>query len=141
MPEIKIDEAEHTRLVTEAGRVATLEAENAQLKESAAAGARRDRAIVLIGERATEAKVTFTPLEQRGLLADLPVKEDASLDEETFVKAVDEAAATAKAVTLPPSGAALTGFGAYAGQPGTATATESATPVRSPWGRELQKGA
>lgn len=121
MPKIQVEEAVHTAALEKAGRVdelqeenATLKAENTQLKEAEATRVRRDRAGVLIGERATEAGVTFTALEQRGLVADLPLKEDGGvqvLDEDAFTTAVDEAAAAKKA-----AGGAGTVIG-HGGQP------------------------
>lgn len=92
MGKIQIEEAEHTRLTETAGRVtalqeenATLKAERDQLREEKIAGARRDRAAVLIGE----SEYDFDGLQTRGLLADLPLKEGA-LDEEAFKTAVAE---------------------------------------------------
>lgn len=103
MGKIQIEESEHTALSEKAGRVdalvtenASLKAKNTELEEAAAKSARLDRARVLVTERATTADVAFTPLEIKGLVVDLPLKEGA-LDEETFTKDVDEAAAAKKA--------------------------------------------
>lgn len=141
MGKIQIEESEHTRLSETAGRVPTLEselatvkAENDALKESAAADARTSRARTLIGESAH----TFTPLEARGLLADLPLKEGA-LDETVFAETIT-AAAKESAAVLGATG--VHGFGASAGQPGDTDAVESGRPTTSPWGRSLtEKGA
>lgn len=112
MGHIQVDEAVHTRAVEEAGRVPTLESERdtavqraetaeserdsarAQLAESA----RTSRASEIITAQATEAGVTFTALESRGLLAGLPLGDDGALDEAAFTTAV-EAAVTEKAAT------------------------------------------
>lgn len=102
MPKIQIEEAEHQRLTETAGRVdalqeenTTLKAEVSELKEEKAHRARTDRANELIAEAAKEVDVEFTPLEVKGLLADLPLKEDA-LDEEAFTTAVKTDAAAKK---------------------------------------------
>ena len=99
----QIEEARLRELEEAHGRVPTLESERDaqqaradQAEATLAERDRRDRAREIVAERATDAKVTFSPLEERGLIADLPVKEDA-LDEEAFTKTVDEAA-KAKAV-------------------------------------------
>jgi hypothetical protein len=96
MPQIQIEESEHTRLVEAAGRVTTLENERAtavQRAEAAEAALaerdRRDRATVLINERANESGIAFTALEARGLLAELPLTESGDLDEAAFTTAVD----------------------------------------------------
>lgn len=103
MGKIQIEESEHTALSEKAGRVdalvtenASLKAKNTELEEAAAKSARTDRARVLVTERAAAADVAFSPLEVKGLVVDLPIKEGA-LDEEAFTKDVDEAAAAKKA--------------------------------------------
>ena len=104
MGNISIEEAEHRRLTEAAGRVDalqqendTLKAENTSLKESAADRTRRDRAIAIIGERAEEAGVEFTPREVKGFLADITLTESGDLDETAFARLVDEDAAGRKA--------------------------------------------
>lgn len=94
----QIEEARLRELEEAHGRVPTLESERDTQKARAdqaeatlAERDRRDRAREIVAERATEAKVTFSPLEERGLVADLPVKEGA-LDEAAFITTVDEAA-------------------------------------------------
>ena len=121
MPNIQIDEAEHTRLVGEAGRVPTLTAERdtaiAERDQARAENARlvrEDRARELIAE---QRDVSFSPLEVRGLLAGLPVTEAGDLDEAAFTTALTEHAAAAAEhgtprpgfpPSTPPSGAKVT---------------------------------
>lgn len=143
MPKIQIEESEHSRLTETAGRVdalesenVTLKAENTTLKESAAATARTDRAKVLIGE----SEHTFTPLEARALLADLPVTEadSAVLDEDAFAERLTEAAKES-AATLGAKGG-IHGFGASAD---TTDSVQESKPTTNAWGRPLaeSKGA
>lgn len=147
MPKIQVEESVHQDALAKAGRVDALESENVALKEAAAERTRHDRAVELVVEAlaADDAKVnghavTFTALEHRGLLADLPVKESA-LDEDAFKATVAEAvkAKVDEATAITESRAPLSGFGAYAGQPGTQTTptSESATPTTTPWGRKI----
>lgn len=82
-----------TRAETAEGRADTAEARVAELEEAAAVRERTDRASAIITERATEAGVTFTALEARGLSADLPLTSEGALDEDAFATTVDEAAA------------------------------------------------
>ena len=114
MANIQIDEAEHSRLVAEAGRVTTLENDlreattRATTAETRAAGAEnRAGAVELIGESGT----TFTGTERRGLLADLPVTEAGVFDAAAFktrlTEAITEKAAAAGA-------GSIRGFGATA---------------------------
>ena len=97
MGTIQVDEAEHGRLAEAAGRVTALESERAQ------AIAERDEAReALAVERRTTAaariidtaEAGFTPLERRGLLAELPLTQEGALDEDAFTATVTEAAAT-----------------------------------------------
>ena len=67
---------------------------------------RTTRAREVIAERAREAGVRFTPLEERGLLANLPTGEDGGLDEAAFTTSVDEAAARSPSPTAPAASAA-----------------------------------
>jgi hypothetical protein len=145
MGKIQIEEAEHTGLVEKAGRVDSLVSENATLKqkvttfeEADAERGRLERAGVLLAESAKTAGVTFTKLEERGLLASLPVK-DGALDEETFTKSVDEAAAEVLEAAKNTTGG-LRGFGASTSD----TAVDESAPTATPWGRPLaenKKGA
>jgi hypothetical protein len=137
MPQIQIEEAEHQRLLDAAGRVETLEAERvaaterAEQAEAALAESNRIAAArAVIATRATEAGVTFTALEERGLLADLPTSEDGNLDEAAFTATVDEAATASKSVR---DSGKVTGFGATLNESKN-TITES--PRVSPWGRK-----
>ena len=141
MGHIQVDEAEHRRVTEAAGRVPTLESERdtaaAERDEARAELARRDRAdraTALIAEAATAGGVTFTRLETRGLLTGLPVAEDGHLDEAAYKATLDEAVAEAAKTTT--VAGAVRGFGE------STTVTESSSrPTRTPWGRELQKGA
>lgn len=117
MAKIQIEESEHTRLTETAGRVTTLESErdaavkeNAELKtelstikESQAVRDRKDKATEIVAAEAKTAEIGLTPLEVRGLVADLPVKEGA-LDEAAFTKTVQEALTEAAADTGRPKG-------------------------------------
>lgn len=103
MGNIQIDEAEHRSLVERAGRVDTLESERDtavrerdEARRDLAERYRIDAAHRIVSERAAAANVTFTPLEERGLLATLPTRDDGSLDEAAFTTAVDEAAITVR---------------------------------------------
>lgn len=125
MPEIKIDEAEHGRLVEAAGRVTALEAENSELKaknaelaESAAATARISRAKEIVAE----AKV-FDDLQTKGLLADLPIK-DGVLDEAAFTETV-KTAAEKLAESRGRGTGIVTGFGGTPVQNGGADVSEA----------------
>lgn len=104
MPEKKIEEAEYNRLVEADGRVAQLQeqlttvtAQRDTLQEADRRRTRSERAVAVVEARAKEADVTYTPLEVRGLCADLPLTESGELDEATFASAIDEDAAARKA--------------------------------------------
>lgn len=123
----QVEESEFTRLTEQAGRVdalqeenATLKAERGQLREEKAATTRTQRAAAIIEARAKEAGVSYTPLEVRGFCADLPVKEDGSLDEATFTTTVDEDAAARKAAA---------GTGRITGMGGTTVTEGGKTPT------------
>lgn len=110
-----IEESELARLREDAGRVTALEErattaeqERDNARSELATERRTSRARNLIGERARAAQVTFTPLEERGLLAELPTGQDGALDEAAFTTAVDEAAA---AVAEARGAGTVTGFG------------------------------
>lgn len=106
MGTIQVEESVHTDALAKAGRVDTLESERDTEKQRAdAAEARADqaertlaeskrttRAVELMEESATEAGVTFTALEAKGLTVDLPVDDKGVLDEAAFTKTVAEAA-------------------------------------------------
>jgi hypothetical protein len=103
----QIEESELAQLREASGRVTALEserdterqrAETAEARAVAAEAAvvervRTDAARRIIGEAATAANVSFSPLEERGLLAGLPTGEDGVLDEAAFRTSVDEQAA------------------------------------------------
>jgi hypothetical protein len=99
-----IEEAELSQLREASGRVPTLESERdtaLQERDTAqrelAEHRRNERARTIVAERAHEHDVTFTPLEERGLLAGLPLTEAGDLDEAAFTTTVNENAAAAKA--------------------------------------------
>jgi hypothetical protein len=116
MGKIQIEESEHSALVEKAGRVPTLESERDTEKARAdvaegklAERDRRDAAIKIIGE----ADVTFGPLEVKGLLAGLPVKEGTEeLDSEAFTTTVTTEAAKVKEAR---GAGRVTGFGGGGG--------------------------
>lgn len=103
MGDISIEESEHRRLKEAAERVPVLEAERDtavrerdEARSELAARDRRDRAGEIIAERAKEGGVSFTALEEAGLVAALPVK-DGQLDETAFTVTVDKHVAERKA--------------------------------------------
>lgn len=115
---IQVDEAEHGRLTQEAGRVPTLTDERdqairrADAAEAALRGHRNTdaaRGILAEAIAASTTPVTFSALEQRGILAALPTTGEGDLDADAFRGAV-EAEVNAKAKA---GGAGrVTGFGA-----------------------------
>lgn len=122
MGNISIEESEHTRLVTEAGRVdallaenTTLKAENTELKESNASRDRADAAVKIIKDVAEDKGVAFSALEAKGLIGQLPLKEG-ELDVEKF---------TASVVTEAASKAAAGGAGTVSGFGGTSTGPDA----------------
>ena len=140
MPKIEIEEAEHTRLVENDGRVTTLESErDTAVTERDAARAelagerRRNRAMDLVREHAHR----FSALEARGLVAELPLTEAGEFDEAAFTTQLDEHAATVEA-----AGGAGTVHGFGSSTEGNST-TEATKPTTTAWGRSLteQKGA
>lgn len=106
MGTIQIEETEHARLTEKAGRVETLETErDTAVTEAATEKARADKAEAELAERdrrdaarkiVDESDGSFTPLEMKGLLAELPLNEGGELDVETFTTTVAEAAAKTK---------------------------------------------
>jgi hypothetical protein len=142
MPKIQIEESEHSRLVEQAGRVETLESERdtaVQERDNAIAerdsDRRRARAMDLIREH----EHPFTPLEAKGLVAELPLTESGDFDEEKFGTQLTEHAATVKAAA---GEGRISGMGSTTDTTGKTT-TESATPTTTAWGRPVseQKGA
>lgn len=134
MGNIEIEEAEYQRLVTEAGRVGSLETErDTALTE-------RDHAQALLAayrviETVSESVgVQFDELQTRGLIADLPIVEGA-FDEAAFTEAVTKEATRIKE-SAPPA-ARILGMGGHI-TPGTEGVSESKTPTVSPWGRKLE---
>lgn len=118
----QIEESELSGLREAAGRVTTLESERdtaiqraevaeakvETLEETVAARTRRDRAAEIVAAEAKAADLTLTPLEVKGLVVDLPVKEGA-LDEDAFTKTVQS-----ELTSLAESGR-VQGFGATGG--------------------------
>lgn len=116
MATTQIEESQLAALRQDAERVPTLESERDtatrerdEAREALAQRDRTDAARVVIETQAREAGVTFTALETRGLLADLPVTESGDLDEATYTTSVTEAA-TGKAEQA--GAGSVTGFGA-----------------------------
>lgn len=143
MGNIQVDEAEHRRVTEAAGRVPTLESERDTANQRADAAEaklaerdRKDRAADILAEKAKVAGVTFTALECKGLLAELPVTEG-NLDETTFGATVDTAVTEATAARG--TGSTVRGFG----ESTTVTESTGTTPATTPWGRPLAtvKGA
>ncbi len=129
MGNISIEESEHTRLLTEAGRVdalltenTTLKAQNGELKESAAKRDRRDAAAKIVTDVAEAEGGSFDALQTAGLLADLPVKENGDFDVEKFTSTVKESVATVKARG---GAGSVTGFGGTATDHGEDTVSEA----------------
>lgn len=153
MPQIQIEEAEHARLVEQAGRVTALE-ERATTAETARDQAIRERDQALAASAAEQRRArahqiisehdgVFDQLQAAGLAADLPLAEDGTLDEEAFTTRVDEAAAR---LAVARGAGQVTGFGGTSTSTSTGVdarkLTESNKPTRSPWGRPLtEKGA
>lgn len=139
MAKIQIEESEHRGLTEKAGRVDALESENATLKaekaaleESRAADQRRTRAMDLIREH----DHAFSPLEAKGLVAELPLTESGDFDETKFGEQLAEHAATAARAG---GAGTVSGFG----QTTDTTTKESApAPTTTAWGRPVseQKG-
>lgn len=108
MATIQIEEAELGRLRQDSERVQSLESERDTYRAERDALIRESHARRVIDTQAREAGVTFTALEERGLLAGLPATDTGALDEDAYTQSVKEAAAT-KAET---SGrGTVTGFG------------------------------
>jgi hypothetical protein len=121
-----IEESRLRELEEAHGRVPTLESERDtairerdEARGRLASRDRIDRARAIIAERATTHQVTFTALEQRGLLAGLPQTQEGALDETAFTTAVDEAATEKK-----PKGG-VRGFGGSGPQLGESSTTTS----------------
>lgn len=92
MAETKIEESELKALREDAGRVTVLESE----RDTAIAERDQSRAREAARDIIAEAKeVTFSALEIRGLLADLPLKEGV-LDTEAFTQVIEEQVKQAK---------------------------------------------
>ena len=115
MATTQIEESELGRLREDAGRVQALESERDtavrerdQARQELAESQRRIAARTVIEAQASEHDVTFSPLEERGLLASLPLTENGEFDEAAFTETVTaEAARKAEA-----SGAgSVRGFG------------------------------
>lgn len=142
MGNIQIEESEHRSLVEKAGRVDALEAERdtektrADVAESTlATERRRARAMDLIREH----DHAFTPLEAKGLVAELPLTESGDFDETKFGEQLAEHAATAARAG---GAGTVSGFGQTTDT--SKTTTESApTRTTTAWGRPVseQKGA
>ncbi|MFK5689593.1 hypothetical protein ACI3EY_07990 [Ornithinimicrobium sp. LYQ92] len=142
----QIEEGRLAQLEADAGRVQTLESERDaatterdEAREALAARDRTDQARTIITTQAREAGVAFTAMEERGLLAGLPVK-DGALDESAYTDTVKEAAAeVAKAA----GAGTVRGFGQTVDETdttNTVTAEESRATVLGAFGMS-PKGA
>lgn len=139
----QIEEARLRELEEAHGRVPTLESErDTAVRERDTAQAERDRAIAERDRerrrnRATdivrEHRHTFTALEARGLVVDLPLTEAGDLDEDAFRGQLDEHAAADEAGR---GAGSVSGFGSTTQPSSTSQVTES-KPTASPWGRPL----
>lgn len=111
MATTQIEEAELGRLRQDAERASTLESE----RDTAQRERDEAREVLAVQQRTTAAntvidaaEATFTPLERRGLLAELPVTEAGDLDEAAFTTTVTEAAAARAAAD---GAGSIRGFG------------------------------
>lgn len=143
MGNIQVDEAQHASLTEAAGRVPTLESERDTAiterdaaREALAARDRSDAAVTIIEAQATEAGVTFTALERRGLMVGLPQTDDGTLDAVAFT----ESAKTAAAEKAAQSGAgSITGFGRSTDTSSTDVVAEARAAAGSAFGRTPTK--
>ncbi|GEP40114.1 hypothetical protein NPS01_37770 [Nocardioides psychrotolerans] len=94
---VRVDKDDHIHTLTAALRATELEAERDTQEASlrglhaeAAARARGLRAAALLVERTRGTEVVFNELEVAGLMADLPARADALLDQDAFLAALDE---------------------------------------------------
>lgn len=135
MPKKEIEESEYNRLIEADGRVSTLESERDTAIAERDAERRRNRAMDLVREH----DHAFTPLEARGLVAELPLTEAGDFDEEAFTTTLTEHAATSRAAA---GEGQVSGFGQTTD---TGKSTTESAPARSKsaWGRPVteQKGA
>lgn len=125
---MEITESEHARLTEAAERVTVLEAErDTAITERDTARGERDQlrreqaARRIVAERANEGGIAFNPLEEAGLVAQAPAKDDGTLDEAAFTTTVDGHVAAKKKAD---GAGSVRGFG---GQVKNLTAEESAS--------------
>ena len=116
---IQVDEAQHASLTEAAGRVPALTTERDQATRRAdVAESDRDRYRDRDAARdvidATEGASSLTPLERRGLLAELPRTEAGAFDRDAFGTAVSEAVAERKRITEAAGRGRITGLGEVA---------------------------
>lgn len=125
----QIEEGRLAQLEADAGRVPTLEAERdtaRRERDQAVAEARRitntEAARAVIGEAvsASTTPVSFTALEQRGLLADLPVTAEGTLDADAYRTVVESTVAEKAAAA---GAGTVRGFGASEESGGTSIPT------------------
>lgn len=140
MGTIQIEESRLAALEADAGRVQALESErdasNAERDtERAARVAATNRASAI--EAIANSGHTFTALERRGLLADLPVDDDGDFDADAFGEQLTEAAADARSTA---GTGTVTGFGGFTTDDGKNYAAEADKVVAGAFGRTV-KGA
>lgn len=142
MGQIQVDEAEHGRLAEAAGRVPALETERDQAVQRAKAAEARlaESAAAIRSARAGQLidavqGVTFTALERRGLLADIPATEAGDLDEAALQARIDEAAAVKAAES---GSGQVKGFG-QAATTDTVTEADEAKTRAALFGRAIKE--
>lgn len=131
----QIEESRLAQLEADAGRVQTAEESQRaaeQRAETAEAAARTASNRAAAIEAITESGHTFTKLERRGLLAELPTTTDGTLDTEAFTKALDEAAADTA-----PRG--VTGFGRTDDDAAEVTESDADVAVARAFGRTVKE--
>lgn len=135
MGTIQVDEADHGRLTEAAGRVPALESERDQAiteRDQARSDLAVERRTAAAARIIDTAEAGFTPLERRGLLADLPVNEEGALNEDAFTATVTEAAAARAEANGVGS---IRGFGRTGNGTDTVTEADVDNAVGSAFGR------
>jgi hypothetical protein len=143
MGNIQVDEAQHASLTEAAGRVPTLESERDTEKQRADVAERKlrdrdntDAAREVIATESKDAGVTFTALESRGLIAEMPLDDNGDLDKAKFGEAVK----TAAAEKAQESGAGtITGFGSTRTTTDTDVIAEAEKAAAGAFGRQTSQ--
>lgn len=135
----QIEEARLRQLEEDAGRVQTLESERDQAareRDEAREALAAERRTAAAGRIIDAAEASFTALERRGLLADLPVTEAGALDEAAYTTTVTEAAAERATATGVGS---IRGFGAHTIPADTDSIAAAEAAVASAFGRQVKE--